>query len=93
MDDDRIAGRFPRPTGSAQNGGRLSGAIRAVIIATKPETQQSLAKKRDKKALFNGQGHGTGNHHIGRHDVQQKPFNFSAEIILFISATAAPFTA
>ncbi len=27
MDDDRIAGRFPRPTGSAQNGGRLSGAI------------------------------------------------------------------
>ncbi len=41
-----------------------------------------------------GRGLGTGNHHIGRHDVQQKPFNFSgAEIILFISATAAPFTA
>ena len=34
-------------------------------------------KKRDKKRpLFNGQGPGTGNHHIGRHDVQQKPFNF-----------------
>lgn len=47
--------------------------LRAVIIATKPETQQSLAKKRDKKRpLFNGQGPGTGNHHIGRHDVQQK---------------------
>ncbi len=47
--------------------------LRAVIIATKPETQQSLRKKRDKKRpLFNGQGPGTGNHHIGRHDVQQK---------------------
>ncbi|MBW7068669.1 hypothetical protein N6Z87_25660, partial [Klebsiella pneumoniae subsp. pneumoniae] len=25
-----------------------------------------------KRPLFNGQGPGTGNHHIGRHDVQQK---------------------
>ncbi len=48
--------------------------LRAVIIATKPETQQSLAKKSEikKRPLFNGQGPGTGNHHIGRHDVQQK---------------------
>ena len=53
--------------------------LRAVIIATKPETQQSLAKKSEikKRPLFNGRGPGTGNHHIGRHDVQQKPFNFS----------------
>ena len=45
--------------------------LRAVIIATKPETQQSLAKSEIKRPLFNGQGPGTGNHHIGRHDVQQ----------------------
>ncbi len=69
--------------------------LRAVIIATKPETQQSLAKKRDKKGpCLMGRGLGTGNHHIGRHDVQQKPFNFSGGgDNPFISATAAPFTA
>ena len=51
--------------------------LRAVIIATKPETSSRWRKSEIKKALFNGQGPGTGNHHIGRHDVQQKPFNFS----------------
>ena len=30
--------------------------LRAVIIATKPETQQSLAKSEIKRPLFNGQG-------------------------------------
>ncbi len=44
MDDDRIAGRFLDPQ-ITQNVGRLILAITAVIIATKPETQQSLAKK------------------------------------------------
>jgi hypothetical protein len=49
-----------------------------VIIANKPETQQSLAKKSagqikvKKRPLLKLQGPGTGNHHIGRHDVQQK---------------------
>ncbi|VFS58540.1 tRNA (mo5U34)-methyltransferase [Raoultella planticola] len=53
--------------------------VRAVIIANKPrnpavagEKVSRLQIKVKKRPLLKLQGPGTGNHHIGRHDVQQK---------------------
>ena len=85
VDDHRVAGRLPRSAGQQQNPRRLPcpaarGAYchqtgnRTVAGGEKAGRQTAwLTRFQDKKRpLFNGQGPGTGNHHIGRHDVQQK---------------------